>query len=176
MSRAAFPSPTRSCSARSPSFPLLPPHGELLSPYHWKLTLTIEPLQVLCLALHHLDTDVQTSLGLSVAEAAGLARTMFDAAETTLWASDFVGSHSLAHLSGIVMMSVYQLAAADQASALWSLLGLAVRIGQSLGLSRLGEETISRRDRWPGPWKSFARRETGRRVWWSLVRSELRVS
>ena len=69
-------------------------------------------------------------------------------------------------------------------SAHWALLGSAIKvcsdltvdrivfmsfpqIAQNLGISRLGSESDGRT--YPATWRSVVKRETARRVWWSLV-------
>lgn len=66
-------------------------------------------------------------------------------------------------------MGVYQFNVDDQSDASWTLLGSAIKAAQNLGLSRLGPENEARKEVWPEAWKSFRRRELGRRVWWNLV-------
>lgn len=145
-------------------------------------------IMVLCLALHLIEPDVQLQLGYTSQETVELAKVMFSAAQVSqgrrvftseaaysippqavLWASDFLGSHSLDHLQCIVLMGVYQFNVDDQSDAGWALLGSAIKVAQNLGLSRLATETESRKAVWPEAWKSFRRREIGRRVWWNLV-------
>lgn len=173
--------------AESPSFSaafmLISPHssfscrkcGQLLSLPPYEAARQVRPeflcthLMVLCLALHLIEPDVQLQLGFSTQEAHDLAKLMFSAAQAVLYASDFLSSHSLDHLQCIVLMGVYQFNVDDQSDASWALLGSAIKVAQNLGLSRLGPETESRKALWPEAWKSFRRREIGRRVWWNLV-------
>ncbi|KAK4057475.1 hypothetical protein OIO90_001544 [Microbotryomycetes sp. JL221] len=124
---------------------------------------------VLCLALHMIESDVQDQVGFTQEEAAQLARVMFSAAQATLWASDWMTNHSLESLQCIVLMGVYQFNIDEQSDAAWSILGTAIKVAQNIGLHRLGAETEARKQLWPEAWKSFAKREMGRRVWWALV-------
>jgi hypothetical protein len=93
-----------------------------------------------------------------------------------LWASNFLGSHSLEHLQAIVLMGVYQFNMDNQSDAAWALLGSSIKIAQNLGMHRLGPESNSPTKRWPEAWKSFTKRETGRRVWWNLVSPSYKLS
>ncbi|KAM0751752.1 hypothetical protein T439DRAFT_324943 [Meredithblackwellia eburnea MCA 4105] len=125
-------------------------------------------LAVLCIALHLIEPEEQIALGYTPDQAKDLSKTMFSASQTLLFASGFLSSHSLEHLQAVVLMGVYQYNI-DDADAHWSLLGSALKVAQNLGLSRLGAESETRKTKWPDAWKSFRRRETGRRVWWNLV-------
>ncbi|KAM0786827.1 hypothetical protein ACM66B_002256 [Microbotryomycetes sp. NB124-2] len=124
---------------------------------------------VLCLALHLIEGDVQAQINVTQEEAAQLTKKMFSAAQAVLWASDWMSNHSLESLQCIVLMGVYQFNVDEQSDSAWALLGSAIKVAQNIGLARLGAETEARKQLWPEAWKSFAKREVGRRVWWNLV-------
>lgn len=58
---------------------------------------------------------------------------------------------------------------ADAGVLAGSLVGAACKIGQNMGLSRLGPEVAGKK--WPDLWNTFKKREVGRRTWWGLVSS-----
>lgn len=110
---------------------------------------------------HFTDEEVQT-----------LSDTWYSAARSCQWSSDFIGTHTLENLQGIILMSVL-MNNRDRADAAWALLGAAIKMAQGLGLSRLGAEQQSVDGRplpmWKGRWESVIQREIGRRIWWNLV-------
>lgn len=124
-------------------------------------------LLVLCISLHLIEPAESAALGYTHEQAAELADRMFTSATSLLWTSDWLRKPSLEYLQAVVLMGVYSYNVDDEADAHWSLLGSAIKVAQNLGLSRLGTE--SKTKQWPVAWKSFRRRETGRRVWWGLV-------
>ncbi|KAK8847674.1 hypothetical protein IAR55_005533 [Kwoniella newhampshirensis] len=105
-------------------------------------------------------------------EAHSLPDTWFNAARSSLWAADFVGTHTMENLQSIVLLGVF-MNNRDRADAAWALLGAAIKMAQGLGLSRLGAEQQSIDGKplpmWTGRWESLIQREVGRRIWWNLV-------
>ncbi|SJL03204.1 uncharacterized protein ARMOST_06551 [Armillaria ostoyae] len=106
-------------------------------------------------------------IGIDFSTASELSKRMYSAAQACLHYDDFLGAHSLEHLQCILLMGVYQ-QNLDEADTHWALLGSAIKIAQNLGMSRLGSESDERT--YSATWKSLVKRETARRVWWSLVR------
>ncbi|KAK0232677.1 fungal-specific transcription factor domain-containing protein [Armillaria fumosa] len=121
---------------------------------------------ILCLSLHLIEPYVCESIGIDFSTASELSKRMYSAAQACLHYDDFLGAHSLEHLQCILLMGVYQ-QNLDEADTHWALLGSAVKIAQNLGMSRLGSESDQRT--YSATWKSLVKRETARRVWWSLV-------
>ena len=122
---------------------------------------------VLCVALHLIEPAEASALGFTHEQASDLSSTFFASATSLLWSSDWLRNPSLEFLQAVVLMGVYSYNVDNEADAHWSLLGSAIKVAQNLGLSRLGTE--SKTKQWPTAWKSFRKRETGRRVWWNLV-------
>ncbi|KAK0446531.1 uncharacterized protein EV420DRAFT_1647964 [Desarmillaria tabescens] len=105
-------------------------------------------------------------IAIDFSTASELSKRMYSAAQACLHYDDFLGAHSLEHLQCILLMGVYQ-QNLDEADTHWALLGSAIKIGQNLGMSRLGSESDERT--YSATWRSLVKRETARRVWWSLI-------
>ncbi|PBK89251.1 hypothetical protein ARMGADRAFT_336462 [Armillaria gallica] len=121
---------------------------------------------ILCLSLHLIEPYVCERIGIDFSTASELSKRMYSAAQACLHYDDFLGAHSLEHLQCILLMGVYQ-QNLDEADTHWALLGSAIKIAQNLGMSRLGSESDERT--YSVTWKSLVKRETARRVWWSLI-------
>ncbi|KAF9027330.1 hypothetical protein BDZ89DRAFT_1160859 [Hymenopellis radicata] len=121
---------------------------------------------VLCLSLHLIEPPICEHLGIDFPTASELSKRMYSAAQACINYDDFLGAHSLEHLQCIILMGVYQ-QNLDEADTHWALLGSAIKIAQNLGMSRLGSESADRT--FSASWGSVVKRETARRVWWSLI-------
>ncbi|KAK7435698.1 hypothetical protein VKT23_019531 [Stygiomarasmius scandens] len=121
---------------------------------------------VLCLALHLIEPGLCRQLNIGFTEATELGTKMYNAAQATFYVGNFLANHSLEALQSFILMGVYR-QNVDEADSHWALLGSAIKIAQNLGISRLGSESEDRR--YTGSWRSLIKRETARRVWWSLI-------
>ncbi|KAL7419070.1 hypothetical protein Q5752_005906 [Cryptotrichosporon argae] len=126
---------------------------------------------VCTLGLHFMDSDEVTK-HFTPDEAQHLPDLWYSACRSAQWSNDFIGTHTIESLQGIILMSVL-MNNRDRADAAWALLGAAIKMAQGLGLSRLGSEqqAVDGRDvpMWKGRWESVVQREVGRRIWWNLV-------
>ncbi|KAM0788922.1 hypothetical protein ACM66B_003000 [Microbotryomycetes sp. NB124-2] len=120
-----------------------------------------------CIALHLLEPHEQAALHLDDQQCSVLALRLYTSAKSLLSASDWLRYPSLEWLQAVVLAGVYAYDSETEADVHWSLLGSAIKVAQNLGLSRLGAENEDKT--WPPAWKSFKKREIGRRTWWNLV-------
>ncbi|KAK4055565.1 hypothetical protein OIV83_000111 [Microbotryomycetes sp. JL201] len=123
---------------------------------------------VQCIALHLLEPHEQVALKLDEKQCSAYAHALYSSAKSLIWSSDWLQYPSLEWLQAIVLLGVYAYDSETEADVHWALLGTAIKVAQNLGLSRLGAENDDS-EKWPAAWKSFRRRETGRRVWWNLA-------
>ncbi|KAL1409996.1 hypothetical protein Q8F55_003996 [Vanrija albida] len=124
---------------------------------------------VLCVAMHLADAGTRAVLGLTEPEGQERAAAYYATSKELLLASDFFANHNLESLQCIVLYGVYLYntdAGPDEHAAL---LGAAIKIGYGLGLNRLAADGAIPDELWPPAWRSAARRDLGRRVWWALV-------
>ncbi|THU93548.1 hypothetical protein K435DRAFT_189601 [Dendrothele bispora CBS 962.96] len=133
---------------------------------HISLSFLSVYFMVLCLSLHLIEPGLCRQLNINFTEATELGTKMYSAAQATFYAGNFFANHSLEALQSFILMGVYR-QNVDEADSHWALLGSAIKIAQNLGISRLGSESENRK--YTGLWKSLVKRETGRRVWWSLI-------
>ncbi|RSH83921.1 hypothetical protein EHS25_005165 [Saitozyma podzolica] len=93
---------------------------------------------------------------------------------TTLECADWMQRHRIESLQAFIIIGPYW-CSIDRSEAYWAMLGTATKVAHSLGIHNLGTElgpdaTYSQIRRHFGPrWVMAAARETGRRVWYSLV-------
>lgn len=123
-------------------------------------------LIALCLSFHFADTQLCEQLMLDYTSCSNYAQHLYAGAQACLQYANYTSSHSLEHLQTIVLMGMYS-QSHDDSDSHWALIGSAIKIAQNIGLSRLGNETGSRR--YPPEWRSSICREVARRVWWNLV-------
>ncbi|KAK0207864.1 hypothetical protein DFS33DRAFT_1379414 [Desarmillaria ectypa] len=121
---------------------------------------------ILCLSLHLIEPYICERVAIDFSTASELSKQMYSAAQACLHYDDFLGAHSLEHLQCILLMGVYQ-QNLDEADTHWALLGSAIKAPQNLGMSRLGSESDERT--YNATWRSLVKRETARRIWWSLI-------
>ncbi|SCV70784.1 BQ2448_3546 [Microbotryum intermedium] len=122
---------------------------------------------ILCCSLHLIQPYEAQALGFSLEETSTLAEDVYHCGLSMLNNSDWLRHPSLEYLQCIIVAGVFMYNTSAEADVHWALLGSAIKCATNLGLSRLGWETDGKK--WPPAWKSFRRRETGRRIWWGLV-------
>ncbi|SGY79044.1 BQ5605_C008g05021 [Microbotryum silenes-dioicae] len=122
---------------------------------------------ILCCSLHLIEPYEAQALGYSLEDASMLAEDVYHCGLSMLSNSDWLRHPSLEYLQSIIVAGVFMYNTSAEADVHWALLGSAIKCATNLGLSRLGWETDGKK--WPPAWKSFRRRETGRRIWWGLV-------
>ncbi|GFZ44613.1 hypothetical protein JCM24511_02337 [Saitozyma sp. JCM 24511] len=137
-------------------------------------------LQCACLTvtLHLLDPDQLTLMGFDENRRSATSAAWSRVMTTTLDCADWMQRHRIESLQAFIIIGPYW-CSIDRSEAYWAMLGTATKVAHSLGIHNLGTElgpdaTYSQIRRHFGPrWVMAAARETGRRVWYSLVDLEI---
>lgn len=124
-------------------------------------------LACLTLSLQFATNDLLERVGLNKSKASTLAESLFCGCQQLLWASNFLTTRDLDHLSCVVLMGIYQNCYQKQADAHWALLGTAIKVAQNLGCNSIDA------DGYVEPVRHYlqtpADREIARRIWWNFL-------
>jgi hypothetical protein len=136
-------------------------------------------LMVLCLAIHLASGEEVLRWGIDMPGAMQLCDALFAGSQQLLWASDFIGTHTLEHLQAVALISVYAYNVDEQADAAFALVGASIKIAQNLCLNRLDDARFMEKERAKNRiacggnesagQQTILERELGKRVWWYLV-------
>lgn len=124
----------------------------------------------IALSLHFATEKLLNAVRMSKNKAVALAESLFCGCQQLLWASNFLATHDLQHLSCVVLMGLYQNSYQSQAYAHWTLLGSAIKVAQNLRCNKIDDKGIlSHGDPMHHYLHTAVDREVGRRIWWNLL-------
>ncbi|KAI5453479.1 hypothetical protein NCC49_005954 [Naganishia albida] len=128
----------------------------------------------LCVSLHLMDESHLRALNISLMARDRLAKSYSELTEKLFARVDWAQNHRIETLQAFIIIGEYW-HSFNLSERHWALLGTAVKVAQNIGMSRLGPEPggplteAAAKARYGSRWATAADRETGRRVWFSLL-------